>query len=796
MGFAWHKLYKIIVDEVTGAIYCITDNYSCVGTPTSGTYCYNTGYGVGGITDSGGINPGVITGDVQTICVTITGQSCILGFGDGVSGFISRSVLPWMWNTQGGRWHQDGAMTSDSSALLGVYGKMNEYPWCPIDVRFETPRQCWRPNDVGQSGGVFCHTDLQTSDGGIPFYLRSPSSTSSIPGLINLQRIWMHWIEELRWPSGTTFGGGTPLPFNYGRNTRQTSCQSRILVVSGYNREHFMGPYVLGTAGAGCNLYGITAYNKGLIDGNELQRSVGWLGGGNGKYARNTLVYGSTTGAGAYNYFIDSTDYVRGVTGIIALERSLGRSFPLSHDVMAFPLFGGWNTVNFSPTGAAVSSCPNGDCGPIECTASAAGCRQANCARCNYPPDPWTGIGHYTPYMTFSNQSGDDGNGAFGPYGLYCGCTGAGATQAHPICPGHTSTHRGDGRGIGPFSFACFNPHGYFNSTGVGDSYYHESPDVGNQGIPTCSVWSLLHAIFYRIHADIASNHGAENAIKHIHYNITPDSWKNLNPSSLTGSTGDFQMVRYVMEKVSDAVMNQGLSRDVYDVYAGGSTATTGGLGSTIGGKRSAGTHYGPNWSFVYPNVFLWDKDAYLAAATNEDKWKHLYVIGNSNIIYDSQVSRPLYRPADGSSYTGNSYTAILELDECSHAAQPGSTHNARFIGFGSADNNGHTSGPAQIAIKLFAWPATCGTGTNVNNYYESYCSYAEEFCNETVCNPAGGFNYNYEIEQCNFCQDQVTHCPDWFINQGNLQRYRWNPDGSGEVVVTAVYGSCGTTSL
>ena len=788
MGFAWHKLYKIVVDSVTGEIWCIPNGYTCVGPVTSGEFCYTTGYGVGGITDSGGIGVGVITGDLETICVTVTGQSCTLGFGDGISGFISRTVLPWMWQTSSGRWHDGGA---GDAASIEVHARMNEKPWCPIDVRFETPRSCWRANAVGQSGGVFCHTDLQTADGGIPFYLRSPSSPSSIPGLINLQRVSLHWYETLLWPKGTTFGGGEPHSFNHQFTARKnTSCQQRILVVSGYNREHFVGPYV---PGVGCSLYGITAFNKGIIDGNQLERAGGGLGGGNGKIARNTLVYGSTTGSSILEFFdpLVNTDYVRGVTGIKALEESLGRSFPLSHDVLAFPLFGGWNYVNYSPTGSTQACYEGADCGPVECEENM-GCRRATCARCNYPPDPWKGVGHYTPYIAFSNQSGTDPS--FGPYGLYCGCTGAALTQGHPICPGHTSTHRGDGRGIGPFSFACFNAHGYFNSTGVGDSYYHESPDVGNQGIPVCSVWSLLHAIYYRIHADIAYLHGSANASKHLHYNITPDSWKNLDPSGLTGFTGDFQMVRHVMERVSDAVMNQGLSRDYTDPLDGGATATTGGLGSNIGGKRSQGTNYGPNWSFVYPNVFLWDKDAYLAAGTNEDKWKHLYVIGNSNIIYDSQVSRPLYR-ADGSSYTGSSYTALIELDECSHEAVPGSTHNARFIGFGSADNSGHTSGPAQISFKLLAYPVACGTGTDENNYYETYCNDLDDLCDEFCNDPNTWLSYS-DAEICRQCRDQAENCPNWVLNQGNFQRYRWDPDGSGAVVQTAVYGSCGLTSL
>jgi hypothetical protein len=36
------------------------------------------------------------------------------------------------------------------------------------------------------------------------------------------------------------------------------------------------------------------------------------------------------------------------------------------------------------------------------------------------------------------------------------------------------------------------------------------------------------------------------------------------------------------------------------------------------------------------PRVLLWDPDGYLAAAEPKDKWKHIYVVGHLNVIYDS----------------------------------------------------------------------------------------------------------------------------------------------------------------
>lgn len=792
MGFAWHKLYSIVITEA-GEIICIESPYQCVGTPTSGTVCYNTGYGAGGTTASDGVSVGPLTGDNQTICITVTGNACDFYGDNNNNPYAYGRILPTdiSYSQSGQWWFVYGLTSAANGPLAPVYGNMNQYPWCPIDIRFECPMNCWRPNEAGYSGGNFCHTDLQTSNGAIPFYLRSPSSPSSIPGYINLQRIGMYWTERLRYPTSQSITAQATNDFlDDGKQYR--SKQVRILVVSGYNREHFMGSFVL-TGGLGCPGNGKTAYNQG-IDANYLN----FGGRPNLKTARNTIVWGSTTGSGWHSTY-DQTEFVRGVSGIRDMELSLGRDFPLSHEVMAYPLFGGWNMVNYSPTGDIVTSGSNGS-EPVECTAAASGCLQSRCRRCNYPPDPWTGVGHYTPYISYAGEFSPTEVPDTGVFG-YGGCTGNGLTQPYPICPGHTSTHDKNGQGIGPFSFACFNAHSYFNSTGVGDWYYHESPDVGNQGIPACSVWSLLHAIYYRVHADLTSNIGITSAPVHIHRNITPDSWKNLDPSALTGPSGNFQMVRYVMERFADAVKNQGLPRDINDIVPGAS-ASTGGFvdGGPFSGYHSGGIK-GPNWNFIYPNVFLWDRDNYLNAPTNADKWKHIYTIGNSNIIYDSQVNRDL--PNDnGTSYTGHFFQAIFELDECSHQALPGSTHNARFIGFGSADS-GITAGPAQTMISVWPRMITCGTGTDETDYWESLCSYWSSLCDPSrqggPCNVTWGsppqYNWAYDPRACAQCNLWANHCPDWLVTRGNLLRTSWNP-GSGAVTITTVYDGCGLTNL
>jgi hypothetical protein len=84
--------------------------------------------------------------------------------------------------------------------------------------------------------------------------------------------------------------------------------------------------------------------------------------------------------------------------------------------------------------------------------------------------------------------------------------------------------------------------------------------------------------------------------------------------------------------------------------------------------------------TIVMPNVFLWDKDAYNAAST-ANKYKHLYLIGNANVIFDSQCL-----VGQGNLFSTERFGFTIHLDEVSHDPEPGSSGNARLLGFFGCD--------------------------------------------------------------------------------------------------------------
>ena len=83
---------------------------------------------------------------------------------------------------------------------------------------------------------------------------------------------------------------------------------------------------------------------------------------------------------------------------------------------------------------------------------------------------------------------------------------------------------------------------------------------------------------------------------------------------------------------------------------------------------------------FTIPNVFLWDPDGYDAATTNQDKWKHIYIIGNANVIFDTHCM--------STGNPKNGYGYVFYLDEVTHDSEIGSTGNARVILFHGCSQN------------------------------------------------------------------------------------------------------------
>jgi hypothetical protein len=219
----------------------------------------------------------------------------------------------------------------------------------------------------------------------------------------------------------------------------------------------------------------------------------------------------------------------------------------------------------------------------------------------------------------------------------------------------------GAGAQKGSYSFQCFNAHSYYTD---GSGNIH--------GIPTCSVWSLLHAIYYNIHAynwDFSGDPdspGVPNKIK-------PDWWKTVNPTGL--SADDTQMVRWVMNRFAEGVAD-----------------------------NSALNQSAVNTSFVIPNVFLWDKTSFDSETTNANRWKHIYVVGNANIIMDTSCTAS--QLWDGSDFGDSTIRKRqIILDECNHKGELNSIHNARLLSWYACNPNGSDN------------PNTGHTKSSSNNY-------------------------------------------------------------------------------
>ena len=217
---------------------------------------------------------------------------------------------------------------------------------------------------------------------------------------------------------------------------------------------------------------------------------------------------------------------------------------------------------------------------------------------------------------------------------------------ANPCDAGTSGHYSPDNLGAqkGSFSFQCFNVHSYFTNESIADSIV---------GIPTCSIWSLLHAIYYNIDASNLAVLGEST----VSDKIKPDWWKTVNPTGL--SADDTQMVRWVMNRFAEGVAdNSALNSSAF------------------------------NASFVIPNVFLWDKASFDSETTNANRWKHIYVIGNANIIMDTSCTASAFW--NGSSFDGSTIRKRqIMLDECNHKGELNSIHNARLLSWYACNPNG-----------------------------------------------------------------------------------------------------------
>lgn len=378
-----------------------------------------------------------------------------------------------------------------------------------------------------------------------------------------------------------------------------------------------------------------------------------------------------------------------GVTGIKQWEESIsGRTFPLPDTVMVLPLWGQTANNNLGINfGSGAEDCEN-------------------------------------PYWDFTRQGDTSGS-------LICGgcrCIGNRTSEAtgHHLSIEHFGSSSGRGYTAGYFSFASFNPHCYL------DHIWNQSlvdPERGSQaimplhdqfnllsgllgngnfsdlgvsgatchgerlGVPACSLWSLMKALYSRVLFAIQKNVFVNG------FGTTPYGETTFrNSTSPNGFKPFVDALDAMLADDPSQLVEGGTSKVQYHLARVSNQLEI--CSKRFFGEYNGGIQFNEDrFRFTFPNVFLWDRSAYIAASA-ADKWKHLYVVGNGNIIHDSgsvAIERPYDLPWDDivEGPTGlsadilnqNYKSSIFHLNRFNHQLGPiigeGTTsHHARMLVF------------------------------------------------------------------------------------------------------------------
>jgi hypothetical protein len=226
--------------------------------------------------------------------------------------------------------------------------------------------------------------------------------------------------------------------------------------------------------------------------------------------------------------------------------------------------------------------------------------------------------------------------------------------------------------GQGLYSFQCFNPQS--------SVAYLQDPVLP---IPTCSLFSLVRSIWD--YAWRNSIYADEADFRENHPDVT-NAFNNLIQSNPSISVNGKSNVRHYLEQFADSLET--------------------------------------NLAFIFkiPNVFLWDKEAYTNAA-GSDKWKHLYVIGNGNILQDTGCIATAYHLGE-SGHVGR----LFILDDVTHSTSD-PQYNARVVHFWGCnstiaiDNNQDSR--AKVSMTLADCVPTDTKGNPTTNYCQT-CANAD----------------------------------------------------------------------
>lgn len=442
-----------------------------------------------------------------------------------------------------------------------------------------------------------------------------------------------------------------------------------------------------------------------------------------------------------------------GASGLSQLEGFLGRSFPLPDSYLTLPLWGETASDNMglgsgvddgdgdSCTKPYINCCDNTPSGePTKCDV----CIGCNCISSDPYSAPMTG--HYLP----SNQGYTAGYFSFACFNPSAYLDHIDIDIGNIVLPGSEN-----GLGFGAIAAdGLFGCDGYDGSNATNCNGFAGATAHGARlGFPTCSVWAMIKALYARVYKAFKTS---KSVIEFGTIPWTESDFRTNLPNFTTavdnalsadprGTTNNTSNVQFHLAKIADGL------------YTDTQPAADGGLLGVF--------------QFTFPNVFLWDKNAYLAATTNAQRWQNLFIVGNGNILFDS-ASAAITGPA----YSGNSTdyqdyrSFVFTLDEVTHnkteTVTPNTNH-ARLVIFngshgpvGTGDPSNTTNPSARVnatsKISLTELPFCAGITSNRypdlegGNTPITLCEICNAWPNEVcltgsdpACTPVNGLDAN-----------------------------------------------------
>ena len=306
-----------------------------------------------------------------------------------------------------------------------------------------------------------------------------------------------------------------------------------------------------------------------------------------------------------------------GGSGLSQMEGSLGRRFPLADSYLTLPLWGQQTAGGEYTVSSYYDNCTN----PYT------GCWGCNCDAPTVLGGNVSGSGHFSP---------DDGTLLGTTVGATGGYFSFGSFNPQSYLDNYNFTQNriiprliGEMDQANPLMFPYFG----LSVLGVTGATSH-GPRLG---VPTCSVWSLMHAVYRRIYNSLVYISENSGNAPSIYGFATPTEaqFRATYKGSANGLTG--MATRFDDWRVSDPSSytdGQSNAHHYLNKFALAVAQDTKNASAAETGLSEWGDGQGNGIQFIPPNVFLWDEAAY-RAASGAEKWKHLFVIGNANVVYD-----------------------------------------------------------------------------------------------------------------------------------------------------------------